>query len=219
MAETFQDICKKAGVIPVIEIDDAAIAADLGHALQAGGLSVVELTLRTPAALEALRAMKNACPSLVVGMGTVLDTDDAKRAAAGGADFLVSPGLTSPLAKAVSALGLPFLPGVATPSDLMRAQDYGFSFLKFFPAEAAGGTTYLKALGGPFGTARFCPTGGIGADQVRTYLDMPNVVCVGGSWVASRALIAARNWDGIERNAAKVKSLCSFTNTSTRIAD
>jgi len=207
MTTEFQTTCRKAGVIPVIAIDDATMAADLGHALQAGGLSVVELTLRTPAALPALTAMKAACPFLVVGMGTVLGADDAKRAADAGADFLVSPGLTDDLAKAANALALPFLPGVATPTDLMRALDHGFAFLKFFPAEAAGGITYLKALGGPFGGVSFCPTGGIGPDQVGGYLSLPNVVCVGGSWVASKAQIKAQDWDGIKRNAGTVKAM------------
>ncbi|MDQ7019763.1 MAG: bifunctional 4-hydroxy-2-oxoglutarate aldolase/2-dehydro-3-deoxy-phosphogluconate aldolase [Robiginitomaculum sp.] len=207
MTTEFQTTCRKAGVIPVIAIDDAAMAADLGHAIAAGGLSIVELTLRTPAALPALTAMKAACPFLVVGMGTVLCADDAKRAADAGADFLVSPGLTDGLAMAANALALPFLPGVATPTDLMRALDHGFTFLKFFPAEAAGGIPYLKALGGPFGDASFCPTGGIGPDQVSAYLGLPNVVCVGGSWVASNAQIKAQDWDGIKRNADKAKTL------------
>ncbi len=207
MTTEFQTTCHKAGVIPVITIDDAAMAAYLGHALQAGGLSVVELTLRTPAALPALIAMKAACPALVVGMGTVLNAEDAKRAADVGADFLVSPGLTDDLAKAANALALPFLPGVATPTDLMRALDHGFDFLKFFPAEAAGGIMYLKALGGPFGGVSFCPTGGIGPDQVGAYLGLPNVVCVGGSWVASNALIKAQDWKAIEDNAKQAKAM------------
>ncbi len=206
MSSDFQKTCQTAGVIPVIEIDDAAIAADLSHALQAGGLSVVELTLRTPAALPALHAMKAACPDLIIGMGTVLCADDARRAAEHGADFLVSPGLTNPLAKAAKALALPFLPGVATPTDIMRARDHDYHFLKFFPAEAAGGVTYLKALGGPFGNVVFCPTGGIGPDTANAYLRQPNVICVGGSWVASRALIKAHDWSAIEDNARKARA-------------
>ncbi|PHS22594.1 MAG: keto-deoxy-phosphogluconate aldolase [Robiginitomaculum sp.] len=206
MTTEFQATCRNAGVIPVIEIDDAAMAADLGHAIEAGGLSVVELTLRTPAALSALTAMKAACPFLTVGMGTVLCADDAKRAADAGADFLVSPGLTDNLAKAAKTLSLSFLPGVATPTDLMRAYDHGFNFLKFFPAEATGGISYLKALSGPFGGVTFCPTGGIGPDQVSAYLSQPNVICVGGSWVARKALIKAQDWDGIKRNARKANA-------------
>lgn len=170
---------------------------------------MVELTLRTPAALGALAAMKAACPFLMVGMGTVLGAEDAKRAADAGADFLVSPGLTDDLAEAAMALGVPFLPGVATPSDLMRAQDHGFDYLKFFPAKAAGGPAYLKALSGPFGYVKFCPTGGIGPDQVMDYLGLPNVVCVGGSWVASRAMIKAQDWAGIERNAYLATSIAT----------
>jgi 2-dehydro-3-deoxyphosphogluconate aldolase / (4S)-4-hydroxy-2-oxoglutarate aldolase len=205
MAADFQTLCKNTGVIPVIEIDDAAIAADLGAALQSGGLGVVELTLRTPAALDALAAMKAAHPDLCVGMGTILNTNDAKRAADHGADFLVSPGLTRALANTANTLALPFLPGVATPGDVMLAHDHGFDFVKFFPAKAAGGPAYLKALGGPFGDVKFCPTGGIGPDQVNDYLGLPNVVCVGGSWVASRAMIKAHDWAGIERNARRAK--------------
>ncbi len=207
MGVEFEQVCGQAGVIPVIEIDDADKAADLANALFDGGIRVVELTMRTPAALAAMQAMKTAHPELVVGMGTILNADNARRAADHGADFLVSPGLTPALAQVAIGLELPFLPGVATSGDVMQARDAGFNFLKFFPAMAAGGITYLKAFGGPFGDVRFCPTGGIGADQAPQFLQLKNVVCVGGSWVATRAMIKAADWAGITANAQIVAAM------------
>ena len=204
---TLQQILNRAGVIPVIEIDDAARSPGLAHALADGGLGVAELTLRTPAALNALAAMKRAVPALKVGMGSVRTPADARRARDAGADFLVSAGLTPVLAKAVPALDIPLLPGMMTPSELMAAVEAGFSILKFFPAEAAGGPAMLKAFAGPFAQVRFCPTGGIGPERAATWLALPNVLCVGGSWVAPRAAIANGDWQGIAANARKAAGL------------
>ena len=204
---TLHTILRRAGVIPVIEIDDAAHAEGLAHALADGGLSVAELTLRTPVALDALTVMKRAVPALKVGMGSVRTPADARRARGAGADFLVSAGLTPVLAKAAPALDTPLLPGVMTPSELMAAVDAGFSMVKFFPAEAAGGPAMLKAFAGPFAEVRFCPTGGIGPERAATWLALPNVLCVGGSWVAPRAAIAQGDWQIIAANARKAAGL------------
>ena len=200
---SLQQILRRAGIIPVIEIDDAARAQGLAGALVEGGLEVAELTLRTPAALEALEAMKRAAPALKVGMGSIATPDDLRRALEAGADFLVSAGLTPALAGAAQAHNAPLLPGVMTPSELMAAVQAGFSILKFFPAEAAGGPAMLKAFAGPFADVRFCPTGGIGPERVAAWLALPNVLCVGGSWVAPRAAIAHGDWQGIAANARK----------------
>lgn len=183
-------------VIPVLVLDDADDAVALGEALVAGGLRVIEVTLRTPAAPEAIRRMSR-IPGAVVGAGTVLDADDARRAADAGAEFLIAPGLTDGLARAAAGLGLPFLPGVASASDVMRGRDHGLDRFKFFPAEAAGGVAMLKSLGGPFPAVRFCPTGGITPASAPTYLALSNVACVGGGWMTPAPLIAARDWAGI----------------------
>ncbi len=207
MDTAFQNLCNNARVIPVIEIDDVGTAEDLAGALIRGGIGVIELTLRTRAALPAMQVMKALYPNLVVGMGTIVNADNARRAADHGADFLVSPGFTHCLAETAKELALPFLPGIATPGDIIRARDHGYSFLKFFPAEAAGGVPYLNALSGPFSGVVYCPTGGIGADQAIEYLRLPSVVCVGGSWVASRAMIKAYDWKTVEQNARKAVAL------------
>lgn len=196
-----------ASVIPVIEISDAGLASPLAETLLKGGVRVAELTLRTPAALDALAAMKRAAPDLVVGMGTVLTVDDAKRSIDLGADFLVSPGLTPALLAFAPKASAPLLPGVATASEVMQAKDAGVTRLKFFPAEPAGGIAYLKALYGPLPQALFCPTGGISAERAADYLALPNVACVGGSWLATGKAIDARDWAGIEANARRAAAL------------
>lgn len=200
-------ILNLASVIPVIEISDSELAAPLAEALLKGGVRVAELTLRTPAALASLAAMKKAAPDLIVGMGTVLTSDDAKKAIDQGADFLVSPGLTPGLLAFAPKASAPLLPGVATASEAMQAFDAGVTRLKFFPAEPAGGIAYLKALYGPLPQARFCPTGGISAERAKDYLALPNVVCVGGSWVATASAIDRRDWTEIEVNARRAAAL------------
>lgn len=202
-----EEIVELASVIPVIEIGEAEKAARLAEALAAGGLRVVELTLRTGAALDALALMKRAAPNLVVGMGTIRGEKDIERSLACGADFLVSPGAPPPLLAALADAGAPALPGVATASEAMAAKSAGFSALKFFPAEAAGGVAYLKALAGPFPDIRFCPTGGIGPDLAPHYFAIDNVSCVGGSWIAPKEMIERSAWDEVEANARRAASM------------
>ena len=171
-----------APVIPVLVVEDASNARPLAEALVAGGLTVLEVTLRTPAALNAIRAMKQV-PGAIVGAGTVLDKHQLDAALAAGAEFIVSPGLADNLARSVIAADIPYLPGIATASDIMRGLDLGLNRFKFFPAMAAGGTPTLKALAAVFGAVRFCPTGGITEETAPEWLALEAVLCVGGSWV------------------------------------
>lgn len=180
-----EEIMRAAPVIPVLTIDDATHARELATVLVAGGLRVLEVTLRTPAALDAIRRM-NLVPGAIVGAGTVLDTAQLGDARAVGAEFIVSPGLTEDLAHAVRVAGTPFLPGVATAGEIMRGLDLGLTHFKFFPAEAAGGVAALKALAAPFAQCRFCPTGGITAETAPEWLAIEQVLCVGGSWVVPK---------------------------------
>lgn len=199
-------LCARAPVIPVLVIEDAAHAAPLTRALVAGGLPVLEVTLRTPAALAAIRAMA-AVEGAVVGAGTVLTREDAMRAADAGARFAVSPGLTDALAEACAAAGLPLLPGAVTASEVMRAAETGYDLLKFFPAEAAGGVAALAALAGPLPRIGFCPTGGITAENAGRYLGLPNVICVGGTWLARPSDLQAGDWAAIEARARAAAAL------------
>ena len=194
-------------VIPVITITDAAQAVPLAKALVAGGVHVLEVTLRTKAALSAIEAITTELPDAIVGAGTVLSSADARARASAGARFAVSPGFTRTIAGACDATGLPLLPGVATGSEIMAAMEAGFNFMKFFPAGPSGGTAMLKALAGPFVTAQFCPTGGIGADNASHYLKLPNVRCVGGSWLTPPELVNQGNWPAITRLAQQASSL------------
>ncbi len=185
MTEAIDAIMRTAPVIPVLVIDDAAQAEPIARALVAGGLTVLEVTLRTPAAIDAIRAMKRV-PGAIVGAGTVLNPADLDAAIGAGAEFIVSPGLTKPLGRAALARGVPFLPGIANAGDIMRGLDMGLTRFKFFPAEASGGRAALKALAGPFGAVRFCPTGGITEASAPKWLAMDPVLCVGGSWLVGR---------------------------------
>lgn len=199
-----ETLCRKAPVIPVLVIEDAAHAAPLAEALIAGGLPVLEVTLRTPAALDAIAAMSGV-PGGIVGAGTVLTPDDVRAAQDAGAQFAVSPGATDRLLDACEAAGLPILPGAATASEAMRLLERGYGVQKFFPASAIGGAPALKALGGPLPQVRFCPTGGIDTANAADYLALDNVLCVGGSWVAPRQLVQKGEWaaiTGLARQAA-----------------
>jgi 2-dehydro-3-deoxyphosphogluconate aldolase/(4S)-4-hydroxy-2-oxoglutarate aldolase len=178
-------IMRTAPVIPVIVIEDEAHAVPLAEALVAGGLRVLEVTLRTPAALDAIRAMKQV-EGAIVGAGTVTNPRELDAALEAGSEFIVSPGLTEPLGKAAVAAGVPFLPGIANAGDIMRGLDLGLDRFKFFPAMAAGGLPALKALTAPFGQCRFCPTGGISLDNAAEWLAFEPVLCVGGSWVSPK---------------------------------
>jgi 2-dehydro-3-deoxyphosphogluconate aldolase / (4S)-4-hydroxy-2-oxoglutarate aldolase len=178
-------LMRTAPVIPVLVIDDAAHAQPIAEALVAGGLRVLEVTLRTAAALDVIREMKKV-EGAIVGAGTVLNETDLRASIDAGAEFIVSPGLTEPLGKAAVASGIPFLPGTANASDIMRGLDLGLSHFKFFPAEASGGIAALKAIAAPFGMAKFCPTGGISLASAPNWLALDPVLCVGGSWVVGK---------------------------------
>lgn len=181
---TIETVMRTAPVIPVLVVEDADQAVPLARALVAGGLTVLEVTLRTPAALDAIAAMKTV-EGAIVGAGTVVTSDQFAQAMDAGAEFIVSPGLTEALAEPIIASGVPFLPGVSTAGDLMRGYALGLRHFKFFPAEAAGGIKALKALAAPFHEARFCPTGGITEATAPEWLAVPSVLCVGGSWIVA----------------------------------
>ncbi|WP_406492555.1 bifunctional 4-hydroxy-2-oxoglutarate aldolase/2-dehydro-3-deoxy-phosphogluconate aldolase [Streptomyces sp. NBC_01604] len=207
MAPSLLDL---APVVPVVVIEDASDAVPLARALVAGGLPAIEVTLRTPVALDAIRAIAGEVPEAVVGAGTVLTPEQVKESVAAGARFLVSPGWTDVLLEAMRASGVPFLPGVSTTSEVVALLERGVREMKFFPAQAAGGTAYLRSLAGPLPQARFCPTGGIGPANAAEYLSLPNVGCVGGTWMIPDDAVAARDWGRIEelaRAAAGLRAL------------
>lgn len=194
-------------VIPVLSIARAEDAVPLARALAAGGLPAIEITLRTPAALEAIRRVAGEVPEAIVGSGTILNARQFDEAAAAGSTFIVSPGLTPQLAEVAASSEVPLLPGAITPAEIMAALEAGLDFLKFFPAEQAGGAELLKALAAPLAGVRFCPTGGVTAANAADYLSLPNVVCVGGSWVAPGKLVQAADWAAIEALARQAATL------------
>ncbi|UWR44387.1 bifunctional 4-hydroxy-2-oxoglutarate aldolase/2-dehydro-3-deoxy-phosphogluconate aldolase [Phaeobacter inhibens] len=199
-----REICQLAPIVPVLVVHDVAHARPLAEALVAGGLPALEVTLRTPAALDVIAEMAKV-EGGVVGAGTLITPEDVTRAIAAGAQFGVSPGATDTLLDAAEAAGLPMLPGAATASEAMRLLDRGYDMLKFFPAEASGGAPALKAIGAPLPQISFCPTGGVSPDNADSYLSLSNVVCAGGSWVAPSKLVEAGDWDGI-RDLARAAS-------------
>ncbi|GAA3945376.1 bifunctional 4-hydroxy-2-oxoglutarate aldolase/2-dehydro-3-deoxy-phosphogluconate aldolase [Streptomyces gulbargensis] len=201
------DLAPQAPVVPVVVIEDAADAVPLARALVAGGLPLIEITLRTPAALDAVRAVAAEVPEAVVGAGTVVTAEAVAAAAGAGARFLVSPGWTERLLGALGDSGVPFLPGVSTASEVVALLERGVEAMKFFPAEAAGGVPYLKSLAGPLPGARFCPTGGISAGSAPAYLSLPNVPCVGGTWMLPPDALAARDWPRVEALAREASGL------------
>ncbi|MFB7085858.1 bifunctional 4-hydroxy-2-oxoglutarate aldolase/2-dehydro-3-deoxy-phosphogluconate aldolase [Streptomyces sp. NPDC056296] len=196
-----------APVVPVVVVDDLADAVPLARALVAGGLPAIEVTLRTPVALDAIRAIAGEVPGAVVGAGTVITPGQVGDVVAAGARFLVSPGWTDALLEAMRASGVPFLPGVSTTSEVVALLERGVREMKFFPAEAAGGTAYLKALAAPLPQARFCPTGGITPGSAPEYLALPNVGCVGGSWMLPKDAVADRDWGRVEALAREAAGL------------
>ena len=200
-------IAALAPVIPVLTIDRLEIAVPLARALVKGGLPVLEITLRTDAALDAMRTVAAEVPEAVVGAGTVLNPMQLQQAHMAGARFAVSPGCTSDLAAGVAAMDMPFLPGVQTVSEAMTLADRGFHLLKFFPAGAAGGMGWLKAVAAPLSGLRFCPTGGVDESTAASFLALANVACVGGSWVAPQQAVSAGDWRRVERLAAAAASL------------
>jgi 2-dehydro-3-deoxyphosphogluconate aldolase/(4S)-4-hydroxy-2-oxoglutarate aldolase len=200
------EICRAAPIIPVLIVEDVAHARPLAQALVAGGLPALEVTLRTPAALEVIAAMAEVQGG-IPGAGTLLTPDDVKRAKDAGAKFGVSPGATDKLLDAAEEYNLPLLPGASSASEAMRLLERGYTMQKFFPAEAAGGAAFLKALSSPLPQARFCPTGGVTPSNARDYLSLPNVLCAGGSWVAPKNLMEAGDWDAIETLARDAAAL------------
>lgn len=194
-------------VMPVVVIDSLDQAVPVARALVAGGLPAIELTLRTPVALDAIRAIADEVPEILLGAGTITTPAQAKEAVEAGARFLVSPGTTRQLLHAMQDTGLPFLPGTATVSEVLAALEAGCTELKFFPAEASGGTAFLKAVASPVPAARFCPTGGITPASAPSYLALPNVGCVGGSWITPADALATGDWDRITRLAAEAAAL------------
>ena len=201
------DLVPHGPVIPVIVLQRVADAVPLARALVAGGVRVLEITLRTPVALDCMRAIADQVPEAIVGAGTIRSVDDAKAALEAGCRFGVSPGYSSDIGLDCRDIGLPLLPGVATASEVMAANADGYSFLKFFPATAAGGIPMLKALHGPFGDVVFCPTGGIGPGNAADFLALPNVACVGGSWLVPGDALAQGDWARITQLAREAVAL------------
>lgn len=201
------DVMLDAPVIPVIVLNDIAHAVPMARALVAGGIRMLEVTLRTPVALQCIERIAKEVPDALIGAGTIRSASDAQAAQLAGARFAVSPGYTPALGRACRDLGLPLLPGVATGSEIMMAQADGYTELKFFPAMQAGGLGMLKAWGGPFGDVRFCPTGGINAQNASDFLALHNVACVGGSWLVPQSALDQGNWADITALAAQAASL------------
>ena len=205
--EGLETIMKLAPVIPVVIIDDVADAVPLARALVQGGLKAIEITLRTPVALEAIRAVANEVEGAVAGVGTVLTAKHYKQAAKAGAQFAVSPGATRKLLDAAEDADLAPLPGIASASEAMVLIERGYRFAKFFPAEAAGGAPFLSSIASPLPQLQFCPTGGITPEIAPRYLKLPNVLCVGGSWMVKTELVAAKDWAAITKLAAEAAKL------------
>ncbi|HQR02548.1 MAG: bifunctional 4-hydroxy-2-oxoglutarate aldolase/2-dehydro-3-deoxy-phosphogluconate aldolase [Proteobacteria bacterium] len=204
---TIQQILSNTSVIPILTVTRVEDAVPLARALARGGLRVLELTLRTPCALDALSAIRAEVPEAIVGAGTLVRPPDIDDALAAGASFGVTPGLTPDLVKAIGESELPILPGIMTPSELISARAASFTICKLFPAQQAGGVAMLKALSGPFPDQMFCPTGGITRQNAAEFLALPNVLCVGGSWFAPPALLDARDWGQIEQLALDAATL------------
>jgi 2-dehydro-3-deoxyphosphogluconate aldolase/(4S)-4-hydroxy-2-oxoglutarate aldolase len=204
---SIEKILSSAPVVPVVVIEKLEDAAPLARALYNGGLKALEITLRTPIAAEAVKLMKEAVPEAYVGTGTVVDKATFNASVEAGADFMVSPGVNDELLALAKDADIPFLPGAATPSEVMKLASYGFKFLKFFPAEAAGGTAMLKSIGGPLPQVTFCPTGGISLETAPNYLALKNVICVGGTWMLDKQLIENKDWQAIEALARQASEL------------
>ncbi|MEL6920674.1 MAG: bifunctional 4-hydroxy-2-oxoglutarate aldolase/2-dehydro-3-deoxy-phosphogluconate aldolase [Pseudomonadota bacterium] len=205
--EALYEIMTGQPVIPVIVIDNADDAVPMANALVAGGLPAIEITLRTDAAMASIERIAKEVPDAIVGAGTVLNGHQYEQVVSAGARFAVSPGFTREIAAAALGSAVPLLPGSTSASEIMRAIELGYTLLKFFPAEQAGGAPFLKSLASPFGSVQFCPTGGVSPSNAADYLSLPNVLCVGGSWVAPKAAVQAGDWDKVEalaKDAAKL---------------
>ena len=197
-----KDFLAPLGVMPVIVLERVEDAVPVAKALQKGGITSVEITLRTPVAIDCIKAVKAACPDLVVGCGTVVSEHDLERVAEAGVDFAVSPGMTEALVKKAQALNVKLLPGVATCSEILQGMEWGLSCFKLFPATAVGGLPLLKSINGPLPQVTFCPTGGLTIDDFTDFLALPNVACVGGSWLVPKAAVDAKDWQKITDIAA-----------------
>ena len=191
-------------IMPVIVIHDLEHAVPLARALIAGGIHCLEVTLRTPQGLQAIEKIAQACPDAIIGAGTVVSAQQMREAKSAGAKFIISPGISVELCETANELGLPYAPGVMTPSDIIIGLDHGISLFKLFPADIAGGPKMLKALAGPFPNIKFCPTGGVSPDNIHDYLSLNNVVAVGGSWVCPKELISKQDWQGITELASTI---------------
>jgi 2-dehydro-3-deoxyphosphogluconate aldolase/(4S)-4-hydroxy-2-oxoglutarate aldolase len=207
MTVSIKEVMNTSPVMPVMVINQIEQAVPLARALVDGGLKVLEITLRTPVALDAIRRIKAEVPGAIVGAGTIINTQTLHQAIDAGAQFIVSPGVTLSLLDAALACGVPILPGVMTPSEVMRLLEKGITAMKFFPAEAAGGIPMLKSIGGPLPQVTFCPTGGVNPKNAPEYLALSNVACVGGSWMAPSELLDAGDWTEITRRAAEAANL------------
>jgi 2-dehydro-3-deoxyphosphogluconate aldolase/(4S)-4-hydroxy-2-oxoglutarate aldolase len=207
MAVTIKEVMTTSPVMPVMVINQLDQAVPLAKALVDGGLKVLEITLRTPVALDAIRKIKAEVPGAIVGAGTIINTETLHQAIDAGAEFIVSPGVTDSVIDAAIASGVPILPGVITPSEVMKLLEKGITAMKFFPAEAAGGIPMLKSIGAPLPQVTFCPTGGVNPKNAPDYLALSNVACVGGSWMAPADLVDAGDWAEITRRAAEAAKL------------
>jgi len=204
---TTLEIMQQSKVIPVVVINHLEDAIPLANALVEGGLNVLEITLRTPIAIDAIKKIKESVANVIVGTGTVIDLNTFNASVKANVDFMVSPGSTDELLNAVSKQSIPLLPGVSSPSEVMKLMSLGFTEMKFFPAEAAGGINMLKSIAGPLPQVTFCPTGGINLNNAKSYLELDNVACVGGTWMLDKKLIASKNWDEITRLAKHASEL------------
>jgi 2-dehydro-3-deoxyphosphogluconate aldolase/(4S)-4-hydroxy-2-oxoglutarate aldolase len=199
MSRTIKEIMAISPIVPVMVINNVEHAVPLAHALVKGGLKVLEITLRTPAALESIRRIRAEVPDAIVGAGTIINIETLNKAIDAGAEFIVSPGTTDKMIDAALATGGPLLPGIANPSQAMNLLEKGITEMKFFPAEAAGGVPMLKSIGAPIPQISFCPTGGVSQKNVKEYYNLSNVACVGGSWMCAASLVDAEDWDEITR--------------------
>lgn len=207
MSANIKEIMTTSPVIPVMVINQLQHAVPLANALVEGGLKVLEITLRTPIALEAIKAIKAEVPNAIVGAGTIINIETMNQAIDAGSEFLVSPGTTDSLIDTALNSGVPLLPGIANPSQVMKLLDKGITEMKFFPAEAAGGVPMVKSIGGPLPQVTFCPTGGVNPINALDYLALKNVACVGGSWMAPADLVDAEDWDEIKRRAIEAANI------------
>lgn len=202
-----ESLLRAAGILPVVTVNSLYEARKVSQALLEGGLPAIELTLRTPVAMEALAMLKRELPDIVIGAGTVLTVDQMKQSIDAGADFLVTPGTTAEMASALAQAEIPVVPGAASPTELLTLMAHGFRVCKLFPANAVGGLAMIKGLAGPLSELKLCPTGGIGEDTAADYLSQPNVVCIGGSWMVPKDWLAKGEWDKVRESSAKAAAI------------